>query len=180
MMSADEEATVRKLKLTQSAVLPMIEEHGGRIIDLAGDGILAEFQSAIRAVEAACSVQKCMEKLNTQAGPEMLFRIGINIGDVIHDGERLYGDGINIAARLESMAEPGGVLLSRAAYDQVRDRVQQTFENLGEHSLKNIAASGANVSADKRVDGKAKHATSAAWFWRFAGCCGIAVREYEQ
>ena len=138
MMSADEEATVRKLKLTQSAVLPMIEEHGGRIIDLAGDGILAEFQSAIRAVEAACSVQKCMEKLNSQAGPEMLFRIGINIGDVIHDGERLYGDGINIAARLESMAEPGGVLLSRAAYDQVRDRVQQTFENLGEHSLKNI------------------------------------------
>jgi adenylate cyclase len=139
MMSADEDGTVRKLKAVQAVVLPIIEEHGGRIIDLAGDGILAEFPSAIRAVEGALRVQDSMKTLNEKVGPEMLFRIGVNIGDVIDDGTRLFGDGINIAARLESIAEPGGILLSRAAYDQVRDRVQITFEDLGEHSLKNIA-----------------------------------------
>jgi TolB-like protein/class 3 adenylate cyclase len=138
MMSADEDGTVRKLKAVQAIVLPIIEAHGGRIIDLAGDGILAEFPSAIRAVEAALRVQNSMEVLNAEAGPEMLFRIGVNIGDVIDDGTRLFGDGINIAARLESIAEPGGILLSRAAYDQVRDRIQIAFDDLGEHSLKNI------------------------------------------
>jgi len=111
MMGADEDGTVRKLKAVQAVVLPIIEEHGGRIIDLAGDGILAEFPSAIRAVESALGVQKSMDMLNDEAGPEMLFRIGINVGDVIDDGARLFGDGINIAARLESIAEPGGIIL---------------------------------------------------------------------
>jgi adenylate cyclase len=138
MMTADEEGTVRKLKVVQAAVLPIITEHGGRIIDLAGDGVLAEFASAIRAVESAVLVQQCVDELNAELGPKMLFRIGINIGDVIHDGSRLFGDGINIAARLEALAEPGEVLLSRAAYDQVRDRIEQVFEDLGERSLKNI------------------------------------------
>ena len=104
---------VRKLKKAQEAVLPLIERFGGRIIDLAGDGILAEFPSAVRAVENAAAVQARMDELNTQSGPaQCMFRIGVNVGDVIHEGERLYGGGINIAARLQAIAEPGGICIS--------------------------------------------------------------------
>ena len=89
MMTADEEGTVRKLKAVQAAVLPIIVEHGGRVISLAGDGVMAEFASAIRAVESALSVQRRVEEANAELGPEMLFRIGINIGDVIQEGRRV-------------------------------------------------------------------------------------------
>src|SRR5947209_4035078 len=106
LISRDEEGTVRKLKMVRNAVLPIIEKFGGRVIDLAGDGILAEFGSAVRAVEAAIAVQTEMEALNSDSSPAMQFRIGINLGDLIHEGDRLYGDGINIAARLETVASP--------------------------------------------------------------------------
>ena len=112
LMGADEEGTVRKLRQVREAVLPIIEQFGGRIIDLAGDGILAEFPSAVRAMESAAAVQDRMGELNAQSGPPMLFRIGVNVGDVIHEGERLYGDGINVAARLQAIAEPGGICIS--------------------------------------------------------------------
>jgi class 3 adenylate cyclase len=100
--------------MVRDAVLPIIEDFGGRVIDLAGDGILAEFGSAVRAVESAMAVQKRMETLNAQSVPQMLFRIGLNVGDVIHDGERLYGDGVNVASRLEALAEPGGSVLRQS------------------------------------------------------------------
>src|SRR5947209_10643560 len=112
LLGADEEGTVRKLRQVREAVLPIIEQFGGRIIDLAGDGILAEFPSAVRAMESAAAVQDRMGELNAQSGPPMLFRIGVNVGDVIHEGERLYGDGINVAARLQAIAEPGGICIS--------------------------------------------------------------------
>ena len=112
LMGADEEGTVRKLREVREAVLPIIEKFGGRIIDLAGDGILAEFPSAVRAVESAAAVQRCMAELNAQREPAMLFRIGVNAGDVIHEGERLYGDGINVAARFKLSPNPG-VFVSR-------------------------------------------------------------------
>jgi len=140
LMHGDEAATVRDLKAHQSVILPLIGRHGGRIIDTAGDGILAEFPSVIGATECAVEIQTVMTERN-ESVPEsrrMRFRIGINLGDVIHDEARIYGDGINIAARLESLAEPGGVLVSRVVHDQVRGRLPYTFEDIGERQVKNI------------------------------------------
>src|SRR5215475_14263290 len=125
LMGADEARTVRDLKDHLAVVLPMISGHGGRVIDTAGDGILAEFGSVVSAVECAAAIQKAMTARNVAAGDgrQMQFRIGINIGDVIHDEFRLYGDGVNVAARLEATAEPGGICISGAVYDQVRNKL---------------------------------------------------------
>src|SRR5262245_54527030 len=130
LMGADDEATVRDLKAHQAVILPLVGEHGGRIIDTAGDGILAEFASVVNAVECAVAIQKTMAERNAGTDPErrMKFRIGINLGDVIHDEQRVYGDGVNIAARLEAMGEPGGICLSGEAFWLVQRR-----------QLKNIA-----------------------------------------
>jgi len=140
LMHENEPATVRDLKAHQSVILPLIGRHGGRIIDTAGDGIMAEFPSVIGATECAVEIQTVMAARN-QGVPEsrrMLFRIGINLGDVIHDETRIYGDGINIAARLEALAEPGGVLVSSTVHDQVRGKLPLAFEDVGERQVKNI------------------------------------------
>src|SRR5574341_288583 len=120
LMGQDEAGTVRDLKSHQAVILPLVGRHGGRIIDTAGDGILAEFPSVIGATECAVEIQTVMAARNADVAEHrrMLFRIGINLGDVIHDESRIYGDGINVAARLEGLAEPGGVLVSQAAPDQ--------------------------------------------------------------
>jgi adenylate cyclase len=114
LMGANEARTVRDLKEHQAVVLPMIGEFGGRIIDTAGDGILAEFSSIVNAVESAVAIQAKMAERNAAIEPErrMQFRIGINIGDVVCDEARIYGDGINVAARLEGIAEAGGICIS--------------------------------------------------------------------
>ncbi len=140
LMGADEARTVRDLKGHQTVVLPMIGEFGGRIIDTAGDGILAEFASVVNAVECAIAVQGKMAERNAAIDLErrMQFRIGVNVGDVIYDDARIYGDGINVAARLESIAEPGGIFISRQAYDQVDGKLAFSFRNLGPQNLKNI------------------------------------------
>jgi class 3 adenylate cyclase/TolB-like protein len=148
LMSADEEATVRKLREVRDAVLPIVGRFGGRIIDLAGDGILAEFPSAVRAVESAAAVQACVETLNAASEPRMVFRIGVNVGDVIQEGDRLYGDGINIAARLQAIAEPGGICISNKVHEEVRDRVKLAFRDMGDQELKNIARPVRAFSAD--------------------------------
>jgi TolB-like protein/class 3 adenylate cyclase/Flp pilus assembly protein TadD len=140
LMHENEAATVRDLKAHQSVILPLIGRHGGRIIDTAGDGILAEFPSVIAATECAVQIQRAMAERN-EGVPEhrrMRFRIGINLGDVIHDDARIYGDGINIAARLQTLAEPGGVLVSSTVYDHVRGKLPFTFVDAGERQLKNI------------------------------------------
>src|SRR5918994_3881362 len=140
LMHEDEAATVRDLKAHQSSVLPLIARHGGRIIDTAGDGILAEFPSVIGATECAVEIQRVMDARNENV-PEhrrMRFRIGINLGDVVHDDTRIYGDGINIAARLEALADPGGVLVSRTVYEHVHGKLPVAFEDTGERQLKNI------------------------------------------
>jgi adenylate cyclase len=141
LMSADEEATVRELKAHQAAIIPMVSEHGGRVIDTAGDGILAEFSSVVSAVECAVGIQKTMAERNATVDParRMQFRMGVNLGDIIHDGTRVFGDGVNIAARLEAMAEPGGICLSGETYGQVRGRLKLVANDLGEKQLKNIA-----------------------------------------
>jgi len=141
LMGQDESATVRDLKGHQAVILPLVARHGGRIMDTAGDGILAVFRSVVGATQCAVEIQSVMAARNKDVpeNRQMLFRIGINLGDVIHDESRLYGDGINVAARLEALAAPGGVLVSQAVHDQVRDRLDLVFEDLGQRELKNIA-----------------------------------------
>ena len=141
LMGEDETATVRDLKGHQAVVLPLVGRHGGRIIDTAGDGILAEFPSVIGATECAVEIQTIMA-IRNEGVPEarrMRFRIGINLGDVIHDETRIYGDGINVAARLEGIAEPGGICISRQVFDQVNRALKVDFQALGPRTLKNIA-----------------------------------------
>ena len=141
LMGEDEAATVRDLKGHQAAVLPLVGRYGGRIIDTAGDGILAEFPSVINATECGVEIQTVMATRN-EGVPEprrMQFRIGINLGNVIHDESRIYGDGINIAARLEGIAEPGGICISRQVFDQVSRTLKANFQALGPRALKNIA-----------------------------------------
>ena len=141
LMGEDDVATVRDLKGHQAAVLPLVAEFGGRIIDTAGDGILAEFPSAVGAVECATRLQGVMAARNAHQpeGRRMQFRVGINLGDVIHDEARIYGDGINVAARLENIAEPGGICISEDVYRQIRDKLGVPCRDLGAKELKNIA-----------------------------------------
>ncbi len=141
LMGEDDVATVRDLKGHQAAVLPLVAEFGGHIIDTAGDGILAEFPSVVGAVECATRLQQVMAARNADQ-PEnrrMQFRVGINLGDVIHDEARIYGDGINVAARLENIAEPGGICISEDVYRQIRDKLGVPCRDLGAKELKNIA-----------------------------------------
>jgi adenylate cyclase len=140
LMGADEGATVRDLKAHQAAILPMIGDHGGRVIDTAGDGILAEFGSVVNAVECAIAIQKTMVERNAnfEEPRRMRLRIGVNQGDVIHDDARVYGDGVNVAARLESIAEPGGIYISGKVYDEITGKIATTFQDLGLQQLKNI------------------------------------------
>src|SRR5262245_11964172 len=141
LMGADEARTVRDLKDHLAVVLPMVSGHGGRVIDTAGDGVLAEFGSVVNAVECAIGMQKAMTTRNAEIDDarRMQFRIGINLGDVIHDESRLYGEGVNVAARLEAVAEPGGICISGAAYDQVRTKLTLEVTDLGPQLLKNIS-----------------------------------------
>jgi adenylate cyclase len=140
LMGADEPRTVSDLKGHQAVVLPMVGDFGGRIIDTAGDGILAEFSSIVNAVECAVAIQRTMADRNTsiESARRMQFRMGINLGDVIYDHDRIFGDGINVAARLEGLAEPGGLSISEDAWRQVNGKVTVNFVDTGEHSLKNI------------------------------------------
>jgi TolB-like protein/class 3 adenylate cyclase len=141
LMGADEARTVSDLKAHQAVLLPMVSAHGGRVIDTAGDGMLAEFGSVVNAVECAIAMQTAMALRNAEVEDtrRMQFRIGINIGDVIHDEARLYGHGVNVAARLEAVAEPGGVCISAAAYEQVCNKLALDVTDLGPQLLKNIA-----------------------------------------
>ena len=141
LMGADEEATVRDLKAHQAVVLPMIGEHGGRIIDTAGDGVLAEFASVLNAVKCAVAVQKTMAERNADvdAARRMQFRVGVNQGDVVFDDARVYGDGVNVAARLEAIAEPGGICISAKVHDEIRGKIDIELKDMGPQQLKNIA-----------------------------------------
>jgi TolB-like protein/class 3 adenylate cyclase len=142
LMHSDEEATHARLTaLLAGGVESAIAEHGGRIVKNTGDGFLAEFPSAVEAVRAAMQFQTRVHELTTGDAEDrrIAFRVGVNIGDVIVEPRDIFGDGVNIAARLESIAEPGGICISSAAYDQIRGKVGLEFADLGEHNLKNIA-----------------------------------------
>jgi TolB-like protein/class 3 adenylate cyclase len=142
LMHGDEEGTHTRLTvLLAEAVEPSIAQHGGRIVKNTGDGLLAEFRSAVEAVRAATQFQEHVHRLTIDDAEDkrVAFRVGVNIGDIIVEPHDIFGDGVNIAARLESIAEPGGICISSSAYDQVLGKVDVEFVNLGEQSFKNIA-----------------------------------------
>src|SRR5215472_9278307 len=142
LMGADEEGTLERLKALRHELLdPKIAEHHGRIVKTTGDGMLVEFASIVDALRCAVAVQQAMPERNTgvTADERIELRIGINLGDVIVEGDDLYGDGVNIAARIEALADPGGVFVSNTVHDHVRDRLPFAFEDLGEQHVKNIA-----------------------------------------
>jgi adenylate cyclase len=141
LMGEDEVATIRTLSEYRGVVSGVIAAHGGRIVDMPGDNVLAEFASALDAVEAALAMQQELGTRNAQL-PEarrMAFRVGVNLGDVIAENGRIYGDGVNVAARVESLADAGGICVSGKVYEEVRGKLDLAFEDLGEHELKNIA-----------------------------------------
>jgi adenylate cyclase len=140
LMAEDEAATVATLKGHQAVVLPLVEAHGGRIQDTAGDGILAEFRSVQQAVECAIAIQRTMAERNATVPParQMRFRIGVNLGDVMYDGTRAYGDGLNVAARVQALADPGGICVTALVREEVGAHTNLAFEALGAQRLKNI------------------------------------------
>ena len=142
LMGADEEGTLRQLKAHRKELIdPKITEHRGRIVKTTGDGMLVEFVSVVDAVRCAVDIQRGMAERNADVPAEtcIQFRVGINVGDIISDNNDIYGDGVNVAARLEALAEPGGIMVSRNVYDQVRDKLSFGFEDMGEQIVKNIA-----------------------------------------
>jgi TolB-like protein/class 3 adenylate cyclase len=141
LMGEDEEWTVRTLNVYKDVMGNLIQQHRGRVVDSTGDNLMAEFASVVDAVQCAVEIQQVLRAKNALL-PEnrrMEFRIGINLGDVIEEGERIYGDGVNIAARVEGLAEAGGICISESAYQQIENKLPLRYEYLGEHEVKNIA-----------------------------------------
>ncbi len=143
LMAADEVAAMAALKDARAVFARLIERHRGRIANTAGDGLIADFPSVVEAVQCAAEVQTELAARNARLDPAavMRFRIGVHLGDVMLDGGDLFGEGVNLAARLQTMAEPGGVLISQAVYDQVRSKLSIGYEFLGERRPKNLAES---------------------------------------
>src|SRR4051794_28959124 len=142
LMGADEEGTLSQLKAHRKELVnPKITEHHGRIVKTTGDGMLVEFVSVVDAVRCAVDIQRGMTERNADVPTDrrIEFRIGINVGDIISDDNDIYGDGVNVAARLEALAKPGGICVSRNVHDQVCDKLSFTFVDIGEQSVKNIA-----------------------------------------
>ena len=140
LMADDEVHTIQTLKAYRLIMSNLIQQHSGRVVDNPGDNLLAEFSSAVEAVDCAVQIQNSLKKENDKhvEGKRLKFRIGINIGDVVQDGDRIYGSGVNVAARIEGLADPGGICISRNTYEQVKDRLDFRFDFLGEHEVKNI------------------------------------------
>jgi adenylate cyclase len=142
LMEHDEAGTFERLKqLRKELIEPVLEQYGGRFVDLKGDGAIVEFGSVISAVEAAVEIQRAMlaQDPDRPEGERIRYRIGINLGNVIIDGDTIYGDGVNVAARIEALCEPGGVWLSRSVYNQVRGKVELALVPSGLHQVKNIS-----------------------------------------
>jgi adenylate cyclase len=158
LMQDDEAATVLTLESYKQAFFDLIKQHRGRVVDSPGDNLLAEFASVVDAVQCAVAVQKELQARNTELPQDrkMQFRIGVNLGDVIEEGERIYGDGVNIAARLESLADPGGICISKTAFDQIETKLPFGYVFLGEQTVKNIAkpVGAYRVVLESRITGR--------------------------
>jgi len=141
LMQEDEAATISALQESKRLMSELIDQFKGRVVDAPGDNLLAEFSSVVDATECAVQIQQELKTNNAKLPDDrkMQFRIGVNLGDVVEEAERIYGDGVNIAARIEGLAEPGGICISRTAYDHIKNKLELGYEYLGEHSVKNIA-----------------------------------------
>ena len=141
LMEEDEVSTIRTLKDSKELIANLIQQYRGRVVDAPGDNLLAEFGSVVDATDCAVKIQQQLKARNADLpdNRRMEFRIGVNLGDVVAEADRIYGDGVNIAARIEGLAKPGGICVSRTAYDQVKNKLKLGYEYLGEHSVKNIA-----------------------------------------
>ena len=141
LMGENEGATLSTLTAYRKIIDSLIENHRGRLVNSAGDSVLAEFASVVEAVSCAVAIQNALRVENGELPLErrMQFRIGVNLGDVMVEGEQIYGDGVNVAARLESLAEPGGICISDVVHSQVRTKLALRYQNLGEQHVKNIA-----------------------------------------
>ena len=185
LIGADETGTRAALRAHRSEVTdPKITEHEGRIVSTAGDSILAEFNSVVDAVECAAGIQRAMALRNEAVSEDkrIEFRIGINLGDIIVEGDDIHGDGVNIAARLESLADPGGVFISGSAFDQVRNKLELGFEDLGERQVKNIAdpVRTYRVLLDARSAGTitpapSRHQTRTRWIFAAISLVAIVI-----
>src|SRR5215470_367825 len=140
LMGLDEVGTARTLREHRKVTDALVAKHGGRLVKTTGDGVLLEFPSVVDAAECAVAVQAVMSERNRSVPEDrrMLFRIGINLGDILTEGDDILGDGVNVAARLEGIAEPGGICISSSACEQIRGKVAVEFADLGEQILKNI------------------------------------------
>ena len=140
-MGKDEEGTLSRLKDARQEFSNHIDDHAGRIVNMTGDGLVAEFGSVVQAVHCAVAIQNFLAKKNKESGdPDaLIFRIGLNLGDVIIEGDDIFGDGVNVAARLEAMAPPGGICISGTVYDHVKGKFPNDFNYLGKKEVKNIA-----------------------------------------
>jgi adenylate cyclase len=141
LMEADEAGTLAELQRHRTVMTRLVERHDGRIVNTWGDAVIAEFASVVEAVQCAIETQQEVSSEEADPSPErrMRFRIGINLGDVMVDGADIYGDGVNIAARLQELAEPGGIVISSTVYDQVRNKLSVGFDCLGQQPMKNVA-----------------------------------------
>ena len=140
LMSQDEVGTIRTLTTYREAISILVKQYKGRVVDSPGDNLLAEFPSVMNAVNCAVEIQQDLAERNTEIPSTrmMRFRIGVNLGDVIEEEGRIYGDGVNIASRIESLAEAGGICISSTVYDAIEDKIGFQFEFQGEYSVKNI------------------------------------------
>jgi TolB-like protein/tetratricopeptide (TPR) repeat protein len=185
-MGADEVGTARTLREHRKVTDALVAKHGGRLVKTTGDGVLLEFPSVVDAVECAVAVQAVMDQRNEGVPKDrrMLLRIGINLGDILVEGDDILGDGVNVAARLEGIAEPGGICISSSAYDQVRGKVPVEFTDLGEQTLKNIDrpirayAVGLNANIDRAVPAPSSSPHLSIVVLPFANIGGDPEQEY--
>jgi class 3 adenylate cyclase len=183
LMRDDEEATVRDIAAHRVLISDIIQQHNGRVVDSPGDNILAEFASVVDAVNGAIKIQAEIKKSNadTPAERRMEFRIGVNLGDVIEEEDRIYGDGVNIAARVEGLASAGGIAISGTVYEHIKDKLSLGYHYLGEQAVKNIpepvrvyrlltepADAGKLIGAEKKTSKKV-------WFWTAAAAIAVAA-----
>jgi adenylate cyclase len=164
LMGADEAATLATLRRYRAAIAGLVERHDGRIVNTWGDAVIAEFASVVEAVQCAVEIQQEISSQDSDLprAHQMRFRIGINLGDVMVDGSDIYGDGVNIAARLQALAEPGGVVISASVYDQVHDKLSLGFDCIGRQQMKNVApvisyrvTVGGRTTIDENLDPQA-------------------------
>jgi TolB-like protein/class 3 adenylate cyclase len=191
LMRDDEEATVRDIAAHRVLISDIIQQHNGRVVDSPGDNILAEFASVVDAVNAAIKIQQEIKRSNADTSPDrrMEFRIGINLGDVIEEEQRIYGDGVNIAARVEGLAAAGGISISGTVYEHIKDKLSLGYHYLGEQDVKNISEpvrvyrlltgpedAGKLIGAEKR-------SSKSRWLWVAAAAVlvvvvGLGIRQF--